>query len=115
MGADRTMKRSFLCVDDYGQGGIWYLVLAESPEQVKERLPFLTLVEKRPTWMDDASYERMKEQRTIDVDDLSDEESLDLPWRMRLAKHRGEPSPISNEEAARLINAGLEKLRAQKK
>lgn len=114
MGADRTMKRSFLCVDDYGQGGIWYLVLADSPDQVTEKLPFLTIVEDRPSWMDDAIYERMKKLRTIDVDDLSNEESLDMPLRMRLAEYRGEPPPISNEEASRLINEGLRKLRSRK-
>ena len=114
LGADWTMKKSFLCVDDYGQGGVWYLVLARSEEQVKEKLPFLKLVADRPAWMDDASYERLKAQRTIDVDDLANETAFDLPWRMRLARHRGESPPISNEEAAKLINSELEKLRSGK-
>jgi hypothetical protein len=108
------MKKSFLCVDDYGQGGVWYLVLADSAERIREKLPFLAVVETRPEWMDDEMYERMKAQRTIDLDNLSDERALDLPWRMRLARHRGESPPISNEEAARLINAELEKLRSRK-
>ena len=108
------MKKTFLCVDDYGQGGVWYLVLAKSEEQIKERLPFLKLVQDRPQWMDDSTYERLKTQRTIDVDDLTDETALDLPWRMRLARHRGEPPPISNEETAKLINSELDKLRSGK-
>lgn len=110
MGADRTLKRSFLCVDDYGQGGIWYVVLAKSPEQIKERLPLLTVVENRPSWLDDAEYKRIEEGGTIDIDNLPTEGTLGLA----VAELRGELPPISNEEAAKLINAELEKLRSRK-
>lgn len=30
---------SFLCLDDYGTGGIWFVVLAETPDEITSALP----------------------------------------------------------------------------
>src|SRR5262245_21451791 len=98
------MKRSFLCVDDYGQGGIWYLVLADSGEQIKNKLLSLTGVESRPQWMDDARFERIREQRTLDIDNLPKDGILDLAIRTHLASGEPDVPTVSNEDAAELIN-----------
>jgi hypothetical protein len=52
MESDWTMT-DFLVVYDYGQGGFWAIVRAESPVDVQSRFPELTLVPDRPAWMSD--------------------------------------------------------------
>jgi hypothetical protein len=36
---------------DYGMGGVWLYVEAESPAKVVERYPALVVAQKRPSWM----------------------------------------------------------------
>jgi hypothetical protein len=45
------MKTRFLVVDDYGMGGIWAYVLAESAEEIKARYPTLQIVTEVPGWV----------------------------------------------------------------
>ena len=54
--SDRTMTE-FLVVYDYGQGGVWAIVRAESPADVRALFPELTLVTDRPSWMSDQEGE----------------------------------------------------------
>ena len=61
------MKRQFLAVYDYGQGGRWALVLAESDDEIKVRFPELEVVNERPGWMTDDYYRRL-EGRIYDID-----------------------------------------------
>ena len=42
------MKRRFLVNYDYGMGGAWALVLAESTEDLVSRFPELTVVTEHP-------------------------------------------------------------------
>jgi hypothetical protein len=44
-------KRPFLVVYDYGQGGIWMYLYAESAEQIAERYPGLTVITEWRDWM----------------------------------------------------------------
>jgi len=61
------MKRRYLGVYDYGQGGRWALVLAESAEEIRIRFPELEVVNERPGWMTDDYYPRL-EGRIYDID-----------------------------------------------
>jgi hypothetical protein len=107
------MKQDFLCVDDYGQGAVWFLVAADSPEAIRRKLPFLEIVPQRPSWMTDADYADIGKRSYLDVDNLPTEGAIGLALRMSLAAHRGDPPPVSNEEASRLINQDLKKLRSR--
>ena len=44
---------TFLVSYDYGMGGLWAIVRADSAEAIAERYPELTVVESRPAWMTD--------------------------------------------------------------
>jgi hypothetical protein len=45
-------QKTFLCVYDYGMGGIWVLLSAESKEQIIELYPELIVYDDKPDWMD---------------------------------------------------------------
>lgn len=62
------MKKSFLVVYDYGQGGVWAFVKARSRAEIERRFPELEIVDKPPEWMSLAEKKRLKEQMTFDVD-----------------------------------------------
>ncbi|MEW8036129.1 MAG: hypothetical protein AB2588_16825 [Candidatus Thiodiazotropha sp.] len=47
-GTDKS--KPYFFVDDYGQGGIWVVVVAESPEQVVAVYPGLSHVQHKPEW-----------------------------------------------------------------
>ena len=62
-------KRPFLVVYDYGQGGVWAYVLAESPEQIEREFPELMIVLERPSWMTGDREKRIRENRTVDINE----------------------------------------------
>lgn len=52
-------QQSFLAVHDYGQGGVWLLLEAQSHGEAQAMYPMLTVFETRPDWMtesDEAEY-----------------------------------------------------------
>lgn len=64
------MKRDFLVVYDYGQGGVWAYIRAESADEIKSRYPELEIREEIPKWMS-TKYLGQLRQRTLDVDDTT--------------------------------------------
>ena len=66
------MKRPFLTVYDYGQGGVWLVLLAESAAQIREKYPDLQVVEKPPPSMNEEQLEDIRARRTLDIDDEAD-------------------------------------------
>jgi hypothetical protein len=58
------MKRRYLVGYDYGTGGLWSHVLAESVEAITGPYPELTVVEERPDWMSS------EEEASLKVDDV---------------------------------------------
>jgi hypothetical protein len=52
----------YLCCYNYGQGGVWLLVDAASPEEVTNRYPGLTVFIGRPDWMTPEEEERMRQE-----------------------------------------------------
>jgi hypothetical protein len=72
-----AVKRRFLVVYDYGQGGVWAFVLATSANAIVERFPELQVIDEIPRWMDD-DLRRKLESETQDVDEPRDGLLADL-------------------------------------
>lgn len=68
MGSNCAMNK-YLVVYDYGQGGRWAFVVAESPDQLRKLYPELKIVSKRPEWMDEAVTQHLEENETYRVTD----------------------------------------------
>ena len=58
------MKSEYLVAYDYGMGGLWAYVRAESEAEILAAFPELQVVDERPHWMDD------KRAATLDRLDL---------------------------------------------
>ena len=63
-------KKRFLVLYDYGQGGVWAYLLAESREYVREHFPGLTIYDVPPAWMSAKDLERVSKAMSIDAEDL---------------------------------------------
>jgi hypothetical protein len=48
--------KSFLVVYEYGMGGLWAIMHADSAEAIADRYPELTIVKSRPAWMTDERF-----------------------------------------------------------
>jgi hypothetical protein len=66
------VKRPFLVNYDYGQGGVWAFLRAESESEIADRFPELTVVDDLPEWMTPAEADRIRATLTIDIDDASE-------------------------------------------
>ncbi len=44
-------KNEYLCVYDYGMGGIWLVMSARSPDEIEKRFPGITAYADKPEWM----------------------------------------------------------------
>ena len=62
------MKREFFAVD-YGQGGIWLVIRAESADEMKERYPELDVFDEPPRFLTSGVVERTRAKRSYDLDD----------------------------------------------
>jgi hypothetical protein len=62
------MKKRFLVLYDYGQGGGWAYLLAESPDQILQAFPALRVYEKPPQWMEADDLDALSSSMTIDID-----------------------------------------------
>jgi len=65
------MKREFLVLYDYGTGGIWAFLLADTEHQVRTRFPELRIVTERPSWLTEEEERLLRERLTVDIDDLA--------------------------------------------
>ena len=61
-------RRDFMVLYDYGQGGLWAIIRADTVEQVRQRYPQLQVFEERPAFLDDELLDRIREQCSCDVD-----------------------------------------------
>ena len=59
------MRQRFLTVHDYGMGGIWQYITADSAQQIKAKYPKLTVFIEPPSWWKDRPVENL---RTYDID-----------------------------------------------
>ncbi len=63
---------AFLVVYDYDTGGVWAIMHAPSKAAIEAAYPELTVVDDRPTWMNDAEYERIRARWDIPFDQPDD-------------------------------------------
>jgi hypothetical protein len=63
------MKEEHLVLYDYGQGGIWAFVLAESAENIENRFPEPQIFPQPPGWMDEAQLRSVRQNATINIDE----------------------------------------------
>jgi len=76
------MKQPFLTVYDYGQGGVWQVLRAESEAEIASKYPELQVFTEPPDWMSAEKVEEIKARRTVDIDDIDD------PFLASLREHR---------------------------
>ena len=63
------MKRAFLVVHDYGSGGIWAIIRAQSSDEILAKFPKLAVVDSQPEWMTEELYNSIASRNTHDIDD----------------------------------------------
>ncbi len=74
------VKQPFLTCYDYGQGGVWAWVLAESADQIRHAYPELTVLDRMPSWM---TPEVLRRVESCDLD-----ASPPVGWLAILTQHR---------------------------
>jgi hypothetical protein len=62
-------KREFFAVDDYGQGGVWLVIRAESADAIKAKYPELDVFDEPPTFLTSQAVERARAKRCHDLED----------------------------------------------
>lgn len=65
----RVDRREFFLLHDYGQGGLWAILRAESAEQVRRKYPGVEVFEGRPPMLDDATAATICRAGVYDIDD----------------------------------------------
>jgi hypothetical protein len=60
MGADWAMKKH-LVVYNYGQGGLWAFIHANSAQEIEDLYPELKVVDQMPSWMTPEMASRLEE------------------------------------------------------
>lgn len=70
--AESRDKQPFLVVDDYGAGGIWFILLARSAQEIGAHLRNVKVWSPgtRPDWMSDEFLNEVAQRRTFDIDNL---------------------------------------------
>ena len=62
-------KTRFLVLYDYGQGGVWAYLLADSRDYIRDHFPQLVIHDEPPSWMSVRDLARVGETMTIDATD----------------------------------------------
>jgi hypothetical protein len=62
-------RKDFLVGYDYGQGGLWAIVRAETAEQIRARYPQVAVYSEPPTTLDAATLTTVRSTPAVDVDD----------------------------------------------
>jgi hypothetical protein len=75
-------KRTFLACHDYGMGGIWILIDAETAVQVEHTYPELKVIESRPPWLEGSVWANIQARLHFDIDSPSG-------WLLSLKRSEG--------------------------
>lgn len=79
------MKQNFLVVLDYGQGGLWAYVQADSADAITRKYPELEVFRRPPDWMTPEVQEELRKKQSYDLD----EEARGLLLRILKERARG--------------------------
>jgi hypothetical protein len=66
------VQSEYLVGYDYGMGGVWAVVRAESADEITTRYPEVVIVTERPAWMDEVRFERLRSE-VVDINTTEDE------------------------------------------
>lgn len=72
-------RPTFWVLYDYGQGGLWAIIHADSAEQIRARYPQLQVFGDPPRSLDAAVMESIRRQGARDIDDPPTDWMADLP------------------------------------
>lgn len=61
-------RREFLVLYDYGQGGSWALVRADSADQVRRRFPEVQVFDERPAIVSAEMLSAIRTAGAVDID-----------------------------------------------
>jgi hypothetical protein len=62
------LRQPFLACYDYGQGGIWVFIVAESAREITDAYPELSIAERTPDWVTPDAMQRIPR---LDLNQLS--------------------------------------------
>ena len=62
-------RREFWSLYNYGQGGLWVVIRAESAAQVRERYPQLEVFEEIPAMLDESTVMTIRRSAVQDIDE----------------------------------------------
>jgi hypothetical protein len=77
------MKRLYLVLYDYGTGGVWSYLRAESPEQIRAKFRDLTVYDRPPAWMSEVEQRDIEARSTYDVDSAEKDDPEFFGWLLR--------------------------------
>lgn len=63
------MKQPYLCVDDYGMGGIWLYIDANTPGEITDKYPELQVFDAPPDFLSKELLDRIESELHFDVDE----------------------------------------------
>jgi hypothetical protein len=61
------VRKAFLVLYDYGQGGVWAHLLADSADEIHREFPMLRVYEEPPPWMKTEDLDAVSASMTIDI------------------------------------------------
>ncbi len=67
------MRRAFLTVYDYGMGGIWAYIRAESPGDIRTKFRDVVVYDEPPAWMTETDRKSIEETDLYDVETVEKE------------------------------------------
>jgi hypothetical protein len=62
------MRQAFLTLHDYGTGGLWAYMRADSPEQIRARFRDLEVLAEAPAFMDEEQLKQIEADGVYDVE-----------------------------------------------
>jgi hypothetical protein len=62
--------REFFALLDYGQGGLWVVIAAESSDQIRDKYPTLRVFDGVPPMLDSAAIEAVRRAGVQHIDDV---------------------------------------------
>lgn len=70
------MKRPYLTLYDYGSGGIWTYIRAETADEITAKFRDLVVYETKPAWMGENRRQAIEGRGVYDVETLEGERPL---------------------------------------
>ena len=62
-------KNEYFALYDYGQGGLWVILAAESAEQIRSMYPMLQVFEGEPPMLDSVAIAAIRQAGVQDISD----------------------------------------------